>query len=190
MSAKKKMGILGGSFDPVHFGHMNLALSLMESCLLDGVFFVPAGTSPFKEAAPAVASAEHRLQMLKRAISPIEKFHVIDWELSDQGPSYTIHTVRTLAADNSLELHLLVGSDHRASLHLWKEVDELLRLAPPLIGTRSLEAMQQSFVGTVVVIPLFDISSTSIRARLSQKKYCGHVLPASVLDYIAYHHLY
>jgi nicotinate-nucleotide adenylyltransferase len=192
MSQKKKVGILGGSFDPVHFGHINLALCLKESCMLDEVLFIPAGVSPFKESAPPVVSSEHRLKMLKLALAPIKEFRVIDWELNRQGPSYTIDTVRTLAEDSSLELHLLIGDDHRDSFHLWKDADELVRLAPLLIGTRgsSSEGKHQQLLGKKVLIPILDISSTLIRSRLSQKKYCGHLMPASVLDYIGHHHLY
>jgi nicotinate-nucleotide adenylyltransferase len=190
MSVKKKMGVLGGRLNPTHFGHLNLALSLMESCKLDGVFFVPAGISPFKEKAPPIASGEHRLEMVKRAIAPIQEFCAIDWEVRAPGPSYTIHTVRKLAEDQSLELHLLIGSDHVASLDRWKEVDKLLHLAPPFVGTRSGSELQHLQMGKEVGISLLEISSTSIRARLSKKKYCGHLVPGSVLDYIAHHHLY
>ncbi len=191
MNKKVKVGVLGGSFDPVHFGHLNLALSLKETCLLDEVLFVPAGISPFKEGAPPVVSSEHRLAMLKLAIAPIKGFRVIDWELKEKGPSYTIDTVRKLSEDPSLQLHLLLGDDHIASFQRWKEADELIRLAPPLIGTRgSADPLQQTPPGKRVNIPVLDISSTVIRDRLSQKKYCGHLMPASVLDYIAQHRLY
>lgn len=191
MSKKIKVGILGGSFDPVHFGHLNLAIALKETCHLDEVFFVPTGISPFKMETPPVVSSEHRLSMLKLAIKPIKEFRVIDWEINQKGPSYTIDTVRRLSEDPSLQLHLLLGDDHLASFQLWKEGDELIRLAPPLIGTRLGEDSSHSIPqGKRVNIPVFDISSTGIRARLSQKKYCGHLVPASVLDYIAQYSLY
>lgn len=192
MIKKMKVGILGGSFDPVHFGHLNLALCLLESCGLDEVYFIPAKVSPFKEnAAPRVSSA-HRQEMLKLATSPIKEFRVIDWELNDTGPSYTINTVRKLSQDTSLELYLLLGDDHLASFHRWKEADELVKLAPLLIGARDSRAqpMQNAPVHQRVKIPILDISSTLIRERLSQKKYCGHLVPASVLDYIREHRLY
>jgi len=183
---KKKVGILGGSFDPVHFGHLNLGLSLKEKCHLDEVLFVPAGLSPFKESAPPFASAKHRLSMLKIAIQPILGFRVLDWELDADGPSYTIDTIRRLSADPSLELHLLIGEDHLASLHKWKDAEELLELAPPLIGARNSMRAEAH----IYKIPLFDISSTVVRERLIQKKYCGHLVPAKVLEYIEDHHLY
>jgi nicotinate-nucleotide adenylyltransferase len=156
----------------------------MEECSLDEVLFVPASLSPFKEAAPPKASAQHRKEMLKLAIAPIKQFRILDWELQKDGPAFTIDTVRKLAKDPALELHLILGEDHLASLHRWKEADELLRLAPPLIGTRGKSE------GKTINIPSFDISSTQVRARLSQKKYCGHLVPAAVLEYINKNKLY
>jgi nicotinate-nucleotide adenylyltransferase len=193
----KKLGILGGSFDPVHFGHLNLAISLMEACALDEVLFVPAFLSPFKQNAPPVASAEQRKMMLKLAISPIQKFHILDWELQSKGPVYTIDTVRKLSSDPSLHLFLILGEDHVASFHQWKDVEELVRLAFPLIGTRGPGDLsqlpvefQEKICSRRVKVPYFEISSTTIRARFSQQKYCGHLVPAPVLDYIEKHHLY
>jgi nicotinate-nucleotide adenylyltransferase len=194
-SIKKKVGILGGSFDPVHFGHLNLAICLMESCGLDEVLFVPTSLSPFKENAPPKASPEHRLAMLKLAIDPIKKFRILDWEIHNKGPAYTIDTVRRLPQD---ELHLLIGEDHLSSFDRWKEVDELIQLAPPLIGARETVSghsslppeLEKKLRSKRIKIPLLDISSTNVRERLTQKKYCGHLVPALVLNYIQQNHLY
>lgn len=188
---KKKVGIFGGSFDPIHFGHLNLALSLKEACLLEEVLFVPASISPFKEDSPPASSSEHRLAMLQLAILQIEGFRLLDWEIQGKAPSYTIDTVKRLSEDPSLQLHLLLGSDQVANFSLWKETQELVRLAPPLIGTRGNSERCPLLLGSQRInIPLFDISSTQIRQRLNKKLYCGHLLPASVLDYIARHDLY
>ena len=185
-----KIGIFGGTFDPVHLGHLNLAISLKELCNLDEVLFVPTGLSPFKENAPPAVSPEHRLAMLKLAIGQIQGFRIIDWELNQQGPSYTIDTLRRLSQEGAHELHLLLSDDQVSSFYLWKEADELARLAPPLIGTRlgsdALEIPQAKKIKT----PIFEVSSTLIRERLNKKMYCGHLLPSSVLDYIAQHKIY
>lgn len=191
-----KVGILGGSFDPIHLGHLNLAISLAEAADLEKVVFVPTSLSPFKEITPPVASADHRMQMLKRALHSIPFFEILDWEIKSQGPTYTIDTVRRLAKDSSSELHLLIGEDHLPLFHRWKEVEELIRLAPPLIGAREAELTQVSTEWQKklhkhrVEIPLFDISSTQIRKRLAEKKYCGHLLAASVESYIMESKLY
>jgi nicotinate-nucleotide adenylyltransferase len=194
---KKKVGILGGSFDPVHFGHLNLAISILETCALDEVLFVPAFLSPFKQNAPPIASAEHRQEMLQLAIDPVKKFRILDWELQNKGPAFTIDTVRKLSSDTSLQLYLILGEDHLASFHRWKDAEDLIRLASPLIGTRELGdlsqlpiAFQKKFREGRVQIPRFEISSTHVRSRLSQEKYCGHLVPASALDYIDKHRLY
>lgn len=197
-SVKKKVGVFGGSFDPVHLGHLNLAIALMESCSLDEVLFIPTRLSPFKENAPPVVSIEHRVEMLKIALSPLNKFRLIDWEVHGHGPAYTIDTVRRLSQDPTLELHLLIGEDHLNSFHRWKEVEELIELAPPLIGARENSKafdslpprLQKKLSHARIKIPLFDISSTYIRDRLAHKKYCGHLVPADVLRYIYQNHLY
>lgn len=192
---KRKIGILGGSFDPVHFGHLNLAICLMESCGLDEVLFVPTSLSPFKEATPPVATSLERFTMLKSALKPLEKFHINEEEIHRSGPVYTIDTVRKLAQNKHLQLHLLLGEDHLHTFHKWKDVEELILLAPPLIGGRTTEmtTLPKDFTATplrTVKIPLLDISSTMIRERLFQGKYCGHLVPAEVLDLIKKKNLY
>jgi nicotinate-nucleotide adenylyltransferase len=194
---KKKIGILGGSFDPVHFGHLNLAVNMMEACQLDEVLFVPASVSPFKESAPPKASAQHRKQMLSLTIEPVGQFRLLDWELQSKGPSFTIDTVRKLCSDASSEFHLLLGDDQLENFARWKEAAELIRLAPPLIGTRERAHLakapiefQEKLRKVQVKIPRFEISSTEIRKRLSEKKFCGHLIPATVIEYIEEHQLY
>ncbi len=183
---KKKIGILGGSFDPVHFGHLNLAVHMLEACGLDEVLFVPASVSPFKENSPPKVSAEHRKEMLLLAIQPVKQFRLLDWELQGKGPSFTIDTVRRLSSEAPAQYHLLLGDDQLEGLPRWKEAEELIRLAPPLIGTRE----RAGFGKTQVKIPRFEISSTEVRKRLSEKKFCGHLVPASVLTYIEKKSLY
>lgn len=188
----KKIGILGGSFDPVHFGHLNLAVHMIEACGLDEILFVPASVSPFKENAPPIASAQQRKEMLALAIQPIESFRLLDWELQGKGPSFTIDTVRRLCSENSSsQFHLLLGDDQLEGLPRWKEADELIHMAPPFIGTRERAGLakapiefQEKLLKAQVKIPRFEISSTEIRKRLSEKKYCGHLVPTSVLNYI------
>lgn len=190
----KRIGLLGGSFDPVHLGHLNLAIAIQELCFLDEVLIIPAGVSPFKQNAPPIATPEHRLAMLQLAISQVPNFRIIDWELKASGPSYTIETVRRIAQENDCQLFLLLGEDHLPTFQHWKEVEKLTELAPLLVGTRgekgAVESYPQVFGGKRVQIPVFEISSTWIRQRLSEKKYCGHLLPAAVLDYILKHRLY
>ncbi len=184
---KRKVGIFGGSFDPIHIGHLNLAISLKEACHLDEVIFVPAQLSPFKEKNPPKASGAHRLKMVELALSSLPGCSVIDEELQRPPPSYTIDTVRKLAEDTSRELHLLIHASLVESFLSWKEAEELIRLAPPFIGSSSFKAIAW---GKVIPIPSFEVSSTLIRKRLAKKLYCEHLLTPLVLNYIQEHELY
>lgn len=163
------IGFFGGSFDPIHFGHITLAVHLLETQQLKEILFCPAFCSPFKTAAPPHASPEHRLAMLKLALDH-PQFKISTLELERGGPSYTIDTIRALKMNG---LRLILSEEAAAHLNRWKDTEELLKLAPPLIGPRNI-----------------DISSTAIRARLKQKLYCGHLIPAKTLEYIKKHSIY
>lgn len=166
---KKSVGFFGGSFDPIHFGHITLAVQLMESHKLDEILFCPAFCSPFKKSTPPVASPEHRLAMLKLALD-LPQFKITTIELDQKGSSYTIDAIRALAIQG---MRLILSEEAAAHLDKWKDTEELVRLAPPLIGPREIP-----------------ISSTEIRARLKKKLYCGHLIPAKALEYIHKHRLY
>lgn len=168
---RKTVGFFGGSFDPIHFGHLSLAVQLMEANNLDEVLFCPAFCSPFKLSSPPLASPERRLAMLKLALE-LPQFKISTLELDRGGCSYTIDTLRALR-EEGVKFRLLLSDETAAHLDQWKEEEELIKLAPPLAGLRKME-----------------ISSTEIRARLKKKLYCGHLVPAETLDYIREHHLY
>lgn len=192
---KKQIGLLGGTFDPIHFGHIHLALQLKEIHHLDEVLICPAFCSPFKEGHPPVASPAHRLIMSGLAIEGISGFRLLSTEIERQGPSYAIDTVRSLLQEER-QIRLLLSEETASQLEGWKEYRELLRLAPPLIGLRShrppsfppslQETLQKGWTST----PVIEISSTEVRRRLAKKMYCGHLVPAKALDYIFAHHLY
>jgi nicotinate-nucleotide adenylyltransferase len=202
---EKKIGFFGGTFDPIHFGHLNLAIQLLEIHELDQILFCPAHFSPHKRDEQPQVSKMHRYSMAAIAIERIEKFNILDWEIKREGPSYTIDTIRSLIEDRSkvgenIRWHLILGEDSLADFLDWKEVEELVLLAPPLIGCRigqstALDVDLPASLSEVIKrgltkIPLMEISSTSIRERLRQKRYCGHLLPAKVLDYINQNQLY
>lgn len=190
-----KIGYFGGTFDPIHFGHLNLALELLEQKQLDQVLFCPTSLSPHKTTMTPLASAAHRLKMVQLAVAPVKEFAVLETEVHKTGPAYTIDTICSLIKPNT-QLYLILGEDHLASLPQWKEVDELLKLAPPLVGGRSgaIDNLPPHLKGVIgkglIQIPMFDISSTVIRQRLKQKQYCGHLIPAPVFEYIHNNQLY
>lgn len=200
----KKIGLYGGTFDPIHFGHLNLAVRLMESQQLDAVWFCPAKISPHKQNESPL-SPEHRLQMLKLAIEGEPRFKILDTEIFREGPSYTIDTIQELLAVQSNKkdpdrLYLLMGEDAVAGFSKWKQPDEIVKLVPLLIAQRNFSSasldpienpmIRESVEKGAVKTPMFDLSSTEVRQRLKQKLYCSHLIPAKVLDYILKHRLY
>jgi len=193
---KQKIGLFGGSFDPFHFGHLNLAVNLLEHAHLDQVFICPAKSTAFKT--PHVC-IEHRINMLQLVIKEFPSFLLLDWEIQMKKP-YTIDTVKRLKKNTEIDLFLLLGEDLLPNLHLWYQVEDLLSLVTPLIASRfvapqpidlklSSQAMSKLEKG-FVKIPLMEISGKIIRQRLQQRKFCKHLVPAKILDYIQVNHLY
>lgn len=193
----KKIGFFGGTFDPIHFGHLFLALQLAEKAKLDEVWVCPAFCSPFKNNCPSQASALHRLEMVRLAVTDIPGFKVLSLEVDLQKISYTIDTIQALPP---AEYRLLLSEESASTFLKWKNADLLAHLAPPLIGCRSSFQVtefqeyawkENSFLQKgMTATRRMEISSTEIRGRLKNKQYCGHLVPAKALDYIEHHQLY
>lgn len=195
-----KIGIYGGTYNPPHHGHLNLALEIMERASLDEIWWIPVASHPFQEKADLLP-AEHRVEMVRLAIEEIPQFTLLEIETQRVGTSFTVDTLRQIKKDfPEHDFHLLLGDDAIAHFHLWKEPEEILRLAPPLVGGRKGEVLslsaqlspisQKKILEGFVSIPLMQISSTNIRHRLKEGLYCGHLLPGKVLDYISSYGLY
>ena len=201
---RRRVGFFGGSFDPIHLGHLNIAIELAERHKLDDVFVCPTSQSPFKKEKPPIASKEHRRAMVTAAISLLPTFTLLDFELQKSTPCYTIDTIRQLITidqqhKKNKNYFLLLGEDAIEHFHAWREVEELIKLATPLIGSRQTKSFPQKGLTSALLsaiekgltqIPLMEISSTEIRDRLQKGLYCGHLLPAKVWDYIQQHQLY
>lgn len=200
----KKIGIYGGSFDPIHPGHVNLAVEIMEARDLDEVWFCPSAVNPNKLAGSS-ANAADRMNMLKIALEGIPRFKIIDTELRRAGPSYTIDTLRELIKAQASKrdpdsFMLIIGDDAAKSFYQWHQPEEIVNLVPLLVGRRSISKDSESFKGSPAIVEAIkkgitptraiEISSTEIRQRLSKNLYCGHLLQGKVLDYILSHHLY
>ncbi|KAF3361475.1 putative nicotinate-nucleotide adenylyltransferase [Chlamydiales bacterium STE3] len=194
-----KIGFYGGSFDPIHFGHINLAIELKEQGNLDEVWFCPAFLSPGKQTLPI--EGKLRYEMISLALKEIPGFKVIDLELKCFSPSYTVETLRTLKAQfPQHEWFLLLGEDSLNNFLSWKEPEEILSLAKPLVGSRFSHFLNKKldwsetylkvFESGWRKIPIFEISSTYVRERLVEGLYCGHLLPRKVLDFINNNQLY
>lgn len=205
MDVIKKVGIYGGTFDPIHFGHINLALEIKEYHKLDEVWFCPAFINPHKLEIKS-ADASHRLKMLELALEDLPQFGIIPNEIEREGPSFMVDTLKELIQEESYQadpcqFHLILGADSVKSFFKWKEPLEIIQLAPPLVGTRvcekwdSLEAEKDHQIAEALrqgetPTRIFQISATEIRSRLKQEFYVGHLLPGKVIDYIYKHHLY
>lgn len=200
----RKIGIYGGSFDPVHIGHINLAIEIAEAHNLDEVWFCPAAINPLKQQRTAAGPAA-RLEMLHLATADIPNFKVIDIELQRPPPSYTIDTLRHLLAQPptalpAFQLYLIFGADAIPHFHQWHQAEEIVKLVPLLIGQRSHDSIDKAVKGSPEILQamqkgltptrILDVSSTEIRKRLPKHLYCGHLLHAKVLDYISANHLY
>jgi nicotinate-nucleotide adenylyltransferase len=199
---KRRIGILGGTFDPVHLGHIALAIVLSEAHHLDRVLFVPAALNPTKHHLH-VTEAKHRLAMLKIALRHVPRCTVVTTELERSGPSYMIDTILQLQQERSYrgaELFLLMGEDLVEHFPSWRAAHELVRLCQPLIAKRGRGVLQGNWQQDkeicaaiergITATPLFDMSATEIRQRLRAGLFCGHLLHHGVLRYIKKNNLY
>lgn len=191
----RKIGIFGGTFDPVHIGHVALVVALQEARDLDLVLIIPANRSPHKENA-VPQEAKHRLNMLKKAFKDLEYCSVLPLEIKRAGPSYTIDTVLELKALNIVNdhdtLYLILGQDQMENFNSWKNVQELMKQTFSLVArrkdtpTKNLSWFEKGMCAT----PYFEVSSTDIRNRIKKKLYCGHLLNNQVYNYIQRNKLY
>jgi nicotinate (nicotinamide) nucleotide adenylyltransferase len=184
-------GLLGGSFDPVHHGHLIAAERAAEALGLGRVLFIPCGRQPLKPAGP-VASAAHREAMLALALAGNARFALEPLELTRPGPSYTVDTLRVLRQREPLERFvLIVGSDAAAQLPQWRAPDEIARLAEIAVLTRpGVPEPASALVTRRVATPAIEISASDIRARCLAGRSIRYLVPDVVAEYITRNRLY
>ena len=200
----KRVGIIGGSFDPLHTGHLVIAQDALEKLELSEIVFVPAYIPPHKRHMQQ-ADAAHRYGMLQLATEADFRFSVSDIEIQRGGISYTIDTVRHLQEERpDDDWMLIVGSDTLVDLHNWYKIDELLGLCEVASflrpGESSLEeigrkvalpeASREKLMGNIIDAHLMEISSTEIRMRVAEGLSIRYLVPAEVEMYIFEHGLY
>jgi nicotinate-nucleotide adenylyltransferase len=179
----KKVGIYGGTFDPIHHGHLILGRQACEELGFDQVIFVPAAISPFKS--PAFASCEMRLSMLRAAIEGQEDFLADDCELKRPPPSYSIDTVlQVRERDPKAELFWLIGADNVSGLNQWNRIDELKKLVRFVVLDRGCAHKYP------VVQRNIDISATDIRKRVASGRSIRYFVPKAVEEIIRREKLY
>lgn len=195
-----RIGILGGSFDPVHYGHLRPLEKAAEHFALDRVIFVPARLSPFKKDAPPPADPRHRVGMLALALQGRPDWSIDLQELDREPPSYTVDTLRAISARHLQDdFFLLMGTDTLSGLGRWRDPEEIVRLA------RIAAFFREPFAGAGLEVPeiaglsqrleVFDagfvrISSTSLRADLARGESVADRVPGPVAEYITKHGLY
>jgi nicotinate-nucleotide adenylyltransferase len=181
-----RVGIFGGTFDPVHVGHLAIANAALDEFGLDHVYFVPARRSPLKQHAP-IATAEDRLAMLTAAIAGEARFRVSPVELDRKGPSFTVDTLETLRGEG--ELFLILGSDAYADFERWHEPARIRGLAAIVVAARPGAPNAPRGI-RVLDSPLMDISSRELRARAARGRSLRYLVPKEALRYIEEHRLY
>ena len=179
---KARVGVFGGTFDPVHVGHLAIALAALESVPLDRVHFVPARRSPLKDRDP-LASVADRVTMLESAIAGEPRFALSRVELERDGVSYTVDTLEALRSQG--ELFLILGSDALADLARWRTPDRIRELATILVASRpGAPEPDQVHRARAFDAPRLDISSRELRARAARGLSLRYLVPDAVWEHI------
>ncbi|MBT9568523.1 MAG: nicotinate-nucleotide adenylyltransferase [Thiobacillus sp.] len=209
----RAVGVMGGTFDPIHCGHLRLAEEMADAIGLEQVVFIPAGRPPHRQQ-PQV-TARHRLEMVRRAVAGNPRFAVDDREVSSPNPSYTVDTLTALRAERgpAQPMWLLLGADAFHGLPQWKRWKQLFELANIVVVTRPGaatitplpeplksevlarrvdDASEAGLAGAVLrqQMTALDISATAIRDALARRGSVRYLLPDAVLNYINEHQLY
>jgi nicotinate-nucleotide adenylyltransferase len=203
-STSRRVGIFGGTFDPVHYGHLLLAETCREQCNLDSVWFLPAAVPPHKQQLQ-LTSARQRLEMLRLAIAGHEDFLASELEIERGGVSYTVDTLRAIRAQQpEIDLFLLMGGDSLADLPMWREADQICQLAIPVVIRRRgtpepdfrvlSELVSEERLAEIrrcqVQMPLVEFSSSAIRQAVAAGRSIRYQTTRAVETYIQANKLY
>jgi nicotinate-nucleotide adenylyltransferase len=193
--AARRIGIMGGTFDPIHHGHLVAASEVASRFLLDEVVFVPTG-QPWQKGARAVSPAEDRYLMTVIATASNPSFHVSRVDIDRGGPTYTVDTLRDLKAQYGpkVQLFFITGADVLDQIVSWKEPDQLFDLAHFVGVTRPGFVLSDDHLPhdavSLVQVPAMAISSTDCRARVAAGLPVWYLVPDGVVQYISKHRLY
>jgi nicotinate-nucleotide adenylyltransferase len=184
-----RLGVLGGTFDPIHYGHLLMAHEAVRVLALDIVLFVPTGLPSHRDPAP-VSPATARCAMVARALRHEPRFGLSTVDVKRSRPTYTVDTVHDLRAEHgdAVDLHVLVGADNLASILEWHRSAELLRLVHVVgfarLGYGLLDPGLPSGRLTMLPVPRHGISATKVRGLVRDGRSASHLLPAAVARYI------
>lgn len=201
---RRRIGILGGTFDPLHLGHLLIAETARVALDLETVMFLPAG-EPWLKSGQRVTPAHHRLKMVQLAVADNPGFCVSDCEVRRTGATYTVDTLRLLRCGfpTDTDLYFIVGSDVLEQFHRWKEPEAILQLSRLAVIERpggpveGIAALRENFpdaldAGAVVSVagPRVDFSASELRRVLAAGQSTRYQIPSAVAEYIAEHDLY
>ncbi|MDD5634234.1 MAG: nicotinate-nucleotide adenylyltransferase [Candidatus Omnitrophica bacterium] len=182
-----RIGIFGGSFNPIHIGHLILAQECWDKFRLDKVIFVPAYMPPHKELQGKVSAAD-RLNMVRIALEGDDRFEISTYEIDQAAVSYSIDTIKYLKGkyEKNDTFFFLTGADSAENLSKWKDIDKILELTTFIIATRPGWNEDNAYEDSVkyATIPLVEISSTMIRDRIKKRKPIDFLIPCKVVQYI------
>jgi len=205
VTAKKRLGILGGTFNPIHVGHLIIAEAAREHYGLSKVLFIPSSHPPHKEGQELIDAA-HRYQLVSLAVADNPLFEVSDIEMQREGRSYSVETLKALRKGERgpTDYFFIIGSDSVPELKTWKNIEELVKLCTLVVVPRpgwEIQRMagqelglpawiQEELLRHVVSGPLIAIGSTEIRDRIRRGRSIKYLVPRPVEDYIIAHRLY
>lgn len=187
----KRIGILGGTFNPVHTGHLTIAEAVREKFRLDQVIFVPCYLPPHKSGKNVIAS-RYRLEMVRRAVQGNPYFAVSVFEARRKEKSYSIHTVRHFHQKYpGAKIFFIIGGDHLSALHTWKRIEEIVKIVSFVAVYRpGFKKGSCGIKAKSIIIPGVHTSSSDIRRRIAAGRTVRYLIPENVLRYIQEHKLY
>ncbi len=188
-----RLGVYGGTFDPLHVAHLIIAEFAREKYSLDKILFVPSYIPPHKRSRE-ITPAKHRLAMLGLGVEGNDFFDICDYEIRKKGTSYTVDTLNWLRQKYHLTremLFLIIGADNMVDFHLWKQPEQIVEMAQLVVAGRpNYDKSSNRFKALALDAPLLEISASSIRAFVKQGRSIKYLTPPAVEAYIQKHKLY
>lgn len=187
---RKKVGLLGGNFNPIHHAHLMMADQVAQRLDLDEIYLLPEYLPPHQDEKKTIA-AEHRLKMLELAINSNPRLKIEALEFERQGKSYTYDTIKILKERHpEIDYYFIIGSDMVDYLHTWKNIDQLCQMVHFVAVKRTEQVLESQYPVTWVEMPVLPISSTMIRELFQSGIEPKYLLPDLVIEYIKDHELY
>lgn len=200
---RKKVGIMGGTFDPIHIGHLILGESAYQQFSLDKILFMPSGNPPHKKHRDGGASNEERVEMVRRAIVSNEHFELSLVEMHEQGYIYTKETLKRLKEENpDTDYYFILGADSLFNFETWKEPQEICRLCTIVAAVRDhlpmpeldrqIEYVKEKYQADIRKLKSLniDIASSTIRSWVAEGRSCRYYVPEAVIEYMSEHDIY